>query len=179
LDFELHLGAELPRPARIAEIISDNLQQLGIRIRPNVKAQRRVEQLVFEEANFDMYLMGNNYWPDPDFLFFEWFSDPPIPSWNAEAEGYVNPELNAVLLAQRQTVDPAQRLELAQQAQRILAEDLPVVVTLHSGAIQAFRMDRFEGWDLQEGIYSTRTTRNIRGRSLPETSPRSQTEDGR
>ncbi len=83
----------------------------------------------------------------PQFMIFNgWFQDYPDPQnwlsvvWNcdstfAQAAGYCNEEFDRLTAIGDTTVDPAQRLEAYQQAERILIADAPGVFVYHPAGL--------------------------------------------
>jgi peptide/nickel transport system substrate-binding protein len=75
-----------------------------------------------------------------------------IPSGTSES-GYSNPEYDKLYDEQGVTVDPAKRKELINKMQEILMRDVPYIIPYYRQASEAYRTDRFQGWNIDpEGI---------------------------
>jgi peptide/nickel transport system substrate-binding protein len=164
LQFELLTLSAIPDYVRAAEVIKENLKPVGIEIDVRSMETNTVINIVYGSpvGEYDLYIMGCGYEADPDAcLYLEFYSDPPIPQWTADAQAYGNSTLNELLKQQRVEPDLQKRKELIWDIQEILADDLPMVVLFHRVGIVAHRTDRFEGWDDEQGIYSQFTSLNV------------------
>jgi len=72
---------------------------------------------------------------------------------------YNNPEYNRLVNRMKNTSNPAEIKELAYRMQDILATDIPTVPVCTTDTIVAYRNDRFTGWDVGPGYYSTLNAR--------------------
>lgn len=164
LEFELLTLSAIPDYVRAAEVIKENLEPVGVEINVRAMETNTVINIVYGSpvGEYELYIMGCGYEADPDAcLYLEFYSDPPIPQWNADAEAYGNSTLNELLRQQRVEPDLQQRKELIWDIQEILADDLPIIVLFHRVGIVAHRTDNFEGWDDEQGIYSHFTALNV------------------
>jgi peptide/nickel transport system substrate-binding protein len=115
--------------ADIATIVQANLAEMGVRVkiegyaRPTMRAR-------LDKANFDM---ATGFWtpdyPDADMFTWFWFY-----SKNGGLAGnrsfYSNPRMDQLVVAQRQEPDPAKRMQMFRQIQKIAVDDA-VYVYLH------------------------------------------------
>jgi peptide/nickel transport system substrate-binding protein len=98
-----------------------------------------------DKADFDM---ATGFWtpdyPDADMFTWFWFY-----SKNGGLAGnrsfYVNPQMDRLVVAQRQETDPAKRLALFRQIQKIAVEDA-VYVYLHQAIYRIPMRDRVQGY---------------------------------
>lgn len=164
LEFELLTLSAIPDYVRAAEVIKENMEPVGVKINVKAMETNTVINIVYGSpvGEYELYIMGCGYEADPDAcLYLEFYSDPPIPQWNADAEAYSNSTLNELLRQQRVEPDLQRRKELIWRIQEILADDLPIIVLFHRVGIVAHRTDKFEGWDDEQGIYSHFTALNV------------------
>ena len=119
------------------------LNEIGIPLRANLTGFNVIVEKVFDQQDFDMWILGWALEPFPDYLesFFH--------SKHSELEGYNpggynNPEFDRLaeqLLAETD-------LEMARQQvfemQAFLAEDLPYVVLFDTPIVETFRSERVE-----------------------------------
>lgn len=171
LEFELLTLSAIPDYVRAAEVIKENMEPVGVKVNVRAMETNTVINIVYGSpvGEYELYIMGCGYEPDPDAsLYLEFFTDPPIPQWNADAQAYSNSTLNELLKAQRVESDHETRKELVYEIQEILADDLPIIVLFHRVGIAAHRIDEFEGWDDEQGIYSMFTGLNVHLPPEPE-----------
>ncbi len=114
-----------PERIRIAQAIAGQLGEIGIDL-----SIRSLEFGTFFEdirqGNFQMYGLTWVGVIEPDLLHYALHSAS-IPPSGANRGRNQDPVLDQLLLAARETVDPKSRKELYHQAQRRIAEQLPVI----------------------------------------------------
>jgi peptide/nickel transport system substrate-binding protein len=110
---------------RIAEVFQENLAAVGIGL-----DIRSYEWATFyadiRRGNFELYALAWVGVSDPDVYFRIFHSSMRPPAGNNRGE-YSNRRMDALLEAARRTADRALRRRLYARAQRLAAEDLPVV----------------------------------------------------
>ncbi len=115
----------------VAKVIREDLRRVGIRL-----TIRPAEWGVFfhdvQTGNFEIYTLTSAAIADPDFLRWLLGSEnvPPDGS-SSNRGGYRNPELDRWLANGAAELDPAARVAIYAEAQRIVARDLPVVPLWH------------------------------------------------
>ena len=67
---------------------------------------------------------------------------------------YTNPEADKLLAEYKTTVDPAKRLELSHQLQRIVYDDLPVISMYYGGLWGLYNDAKFTGWPDADDPYA-------------------------
>ncbi|MDR7452665.1 MAG: ABC transporter substrate-binding protein [Armatimonadota bacterium] len=130
--------------ADIATIVQANLAEIGIRVkiegyaRPTMRAK-------LDKADFDM---ATGFWtpdyPDADMFTWFWFY-----SKNGGLAGnrsfYSNPRMDELVVAQRQEPDPAKRMQLFRQIQKIAVDDA-VYVYLYQPVYRIAMRSRVQGY---------------------------------
>ncbi|HUF43551.1 MAG TPA: ABC transporter substrate-binding protein [Verrucomicrobiae bacterium] len=110
---------------RIAEALKDQLLQVGIELEI-----RSYEWGTFfsdvRKGNFHLYSLAWVGVTDPD-IFYHIFHSQSVPPNGDNRGRYANPELDRLLEKGRAAADMAERKRIYQQAQRIIADDLPYV----------------------------------------------------
>lgn len=98
---------------------------------------------IFTEQNFDMYILGWSLGIFPSFLNDFWTTEQAVPDGN-NAGGYSNPEFDALAykLLTCETYEACK--EIDNQAQDMLATELPYVLLFDTGITEAFRNDFLE-----------------------------------
>jgi peptide/nickel transport system substrate-binding protein len=94
---------------------------------------------------------------DPDALYY-FFHSPGPKGFGASISGYTNPKFDQIV-EQATTKEVAQRKPLFYDAERILAEEAPVIVFYYPDGDYAFRPAAYNGWvsDLGHGIFTKRS----------------------
>jgi peptide/nickel transport system substrate-binding protein len=148
LEYRLY-AEELGSAARILEIISGNLAEIGISAPPTLMDGDSLYDLLEPDWDFDMILWGWGWDPDPDFAVFCFTCDS-IADYLSDC-GYCNEEYDEIYYEQGVTLDPEERKQLIWEAQEILFEDRPYINLVYPPTIQAYRSDRFTFTDFAGG----------------------------
>jgi peptide/nickel transport system substrate-binding protein len=148
LEYRLY-AEELGSSARILEIISGNLAEIGISAPPTLMDGDSLYDLLEPDWDFDMILWGWGWDPDPDFAVF-CFTCESIADYLSDC-GYCNEEYDAIYFEQGVTLDPEERKQLIWEAQETLFEDRPYINLVYPPTIQAYRSDRFTFTDFSGG----------------------------
>jgi len=141
-------------PVALAEFIANSLKDVGVDI-----DLRRIDLV----TNFGVKLSGNfdllvTLYPgpsgvgpsgDPEVLRGVFHSEPPNPFH--KTTGYANPQVDRLIDAQRYTNDLAERKRVVGQIQRIVADDLPVLMLYYTTFFYAFRKSVFDQWYFTPG----------------------------
>jgi len=149
LEYRLYAG-ETGTNARVLEIISDGLAQIGISAPPTLMDGDSLYDLLAPDWDFDMILWGWWWDPDPDFAI-QCFTCIQAEAGGLSDCGYCNEELDAIYHQQAITLDREERRELIWEAQRTLFEDRPYITLVYPPLIQAYRGDRFTFTDFSGG----------------------------
>lgn len=160
LTFALTVAANEPQQLRSAQLVSQQVQAVGVRmnvesIDPATLRQRR------GAGNYDSFItnLESHAQVDPDALFF--FFRSPVPnSPSASSFGaYSNPQFDQILNRARVTVDVDERKRLLNEAQRIFAQDAPAQVLVYPQGDYAYRTAAYTGWiaDPGQGILTKRS----------------------
>ncbi|WLD92022.1 ABC transporter substrate-binding protein [Alkalihalobacillus sp. AL-G] len=146
-----------PLRIRTAEIITEWLNEIGIKTEVRAMDATTVDSLVWPEfdvskgRNFDLAMWG---WSStlqlfPDRLVELFHSDPAIGSVNIG--GYSSEQFDQMAQELSATVDPGQRKEIILQMQKFVAEDFPIVPLYYSEIINAFNPNVYDGYAFQLG----------------------------
>jgi peptide/nickel transport system substrate-binding protein len=132
--------------ARILEIISDGLLEIGISAPPTVMDEDSLIGL-YPDFDFDLIYWGWGLDPDPDFAMLIFTCDERAEGgWNDS--GYCDEEFDEMYFEQAVTVDHQARRQLIWDMQAKLYEERPYIMTVYLPNIQAYRSDRFTGFGL-------------------------------
>ncbi len=120
-------------------------QEIGLPVEAVPTGFNLISERVFDLQDFDMYLMGWSLGNPafPDYLYYFWHSSQTeLGGFNAN--GYVNPEFDALAERFLATNDLEEARELCFRMQEILAIDLPYVVLFDTMIAEAYRADMIE-----------------------------------
>lgn len=122
---ELESVADLERQ-QYSELIQRQLARVGIKV--NLKPREAVTIIRdWVTANYDMITFGLGNEPDPDTILYRRFHSSMIPPAGVNAN-YKNPRVDQLLDEARRTTDPNRRKQLYSQAQKIIVEDVPIII---------------------------------------------------
>jgi peptide/nickel transport system substrate-binding protein len=148
LEYRLY-GTDTASNARILEIISDGLAQVGISAPPTLMDEDSLIGL-YPDFDFDLIYWGWGLDPDPDFAMLIFTCDQREEGGWSDS-GYCDEEFEEMYLEQGITVDHEARRQLIWKMQEKLFEDRPYIMLTNYKSIQAYRSDRFTGFGLEAG----------------------------
>jgi peptide/nickel transport system substrate-binding protein len=130
---------------RLGIVVQSQLRNAGIKM--NIEQLEPATLLSQTPRGEHDAILISYGWPDADVLYF-FFHSSRLPTTNRVH--YANPQVDRLLEEGRVTVDPAKRLEVYKQLQRILLQDVPWVplasslsVNLNQPAIHDVYYDRY------------------------------------
>lgn len=135
--------------ARTLEIISNGLSQIGISAPPTLMDEDSLIGL-FPAFDFDLMYWGWGLDPDPDFAMLIFTCDQREEGGWSDS-GYCNDEFEQMYAEQAITVDHEARRQLIWDMSAKLFEERPYIVLSYVKNIQAYRSDRFTGFNLEPG----------------------------
>jgi peptide/nickel transport system substrate-binding protein len=123
--FSLTIGAGANYAAQVqaAEMIKEQLQQIGIDVTPNPQEWGTYIDTVITNKNFDAAIIGWIGAIDPDDWLYARFHTGE--QWNTT--GYSNPEVDRLLEEGRALTDESQRREIYNQAEELIVSEAPFV----------------------------------------------------
>jgi peptide/nickel transport system substrate-binding protein len=81
-------------------------------------------------------------------------------AWNTSR--YQNPEYDSLVQKVNTTFDTEERKEYVDKAQEMLAQDVPMVMTVYASYLGAYRNDKFSGWNPGVGTKPLSSLVNLR-----------------
>jgi peptide/nickel transport system substrate-binding protein len=118
-----------------AEAFIDAMSKLGITIKARkVTYQESVALQFGKHDDYDILVAswGSDF-PDPSGNLRPNFASENIAAGGANASAYQNAQVDALLAKQNTLTDKAERAKLLIEAQKLIAEDAPVIVTAYPG----------------------------------------------
>ena len=98
---------------------------------------------MFDEQNFDMYILGWSLTIFPDYLY-DFFHSSRAALGDNNAGGYTNPEFDMLADGIKSCTSFDQCKQIAVQLQQLLSTELPYVLLFDTGIIETYRSDTVE-----------------------------------
>jgi peptide/nickel transport system substrate-binding protein len=134
-----------------APFVSAWLEDIGIRTEVTAMSSGRLGNEL-NAGTYDLFHWGWIPDPDPDSIlsYFQCDQRPPDGrTYGNNDTYYCNPEYDRLYQQQRTTLDPAERIEIVHEMQRIFYEDAAYAVLWYPPTFQAYRTDTFTGYQSQ------------------------------
>ena len=132
-----------PLRSTFATWIEQYLTEFGIPVTAELTGFNVIVERVFEQQDFDMYMLGWSLTIFPDFLRDFFHSDRAVPGDN-NAGAYSNPEFDELSDQIKTCTDLSECQEISVQLQQVLAEEVPYVLLFDTGIVEAYRSDVLE-----------------------------------
>ena len=144
LTFRLTYPSDSDSLSRQAEIISGQWGQVGVAVQIQGNDPNTLSSICCQAFDYDALMWGGSSDPDPQSLLRLLLCSE-IPNGINRA-GYCNPAYDALYAQQGVEADPARRLGILHELQRIAFEDVPHIITYYPQRYVAYRTDTFSGW---------------------------------
>jgi peptide/nickel transport system substrate-binding protein len=149
LNFRMNWPSDSTNAPRMSELLAAMWAEVGVATELQALDADALTSICCPTFDFDVILWGWGSDPDPNFLLSVMLTDE-IPTGNSET-GYSNPDYDAIYLEQAVTLDQQARIDLVWEMQRIVFEDVVYIIPFYAQSVQAFRTDRFTGWQIDAG----------------------------
>ena len=136
---------------KTAELVKEYLREVGIDVRITSQDQATADATT-REGRYELALIGYGYASDPDSLRTQ-FSSKLAPTSFASVHGYDNATFEDLAARQLTAVDQKERIRLAQEMQRVLADDLPIINLYVASRMVIFKKGSVENWFYGGGTY--------------------------
>ncbi|MDQ3897091.1 MAG: ABC transporter substrate-binding protein [Actinomycetota bacterium] len=163
LEFSVLVSSFEPTDLRAVQLASQQVSRIGVKLNaealdPATLRARRTGP-PGQPPPYDAYMstLESHGHVDPDALYY-FFHSPGPKGFGASIAGYTNPRFDQIV-EQATTKDVADRKPLLYDAQRLLAEEAPVIVFYYPDGDYAYRPSAYEGWvsDKGHGIFTKRS----------------------
>ena len=144
LTLRLNFPTDSDTAPRLAELLKGWWGELGVSIEITGLDPDTLTSVCCPTFDYDVIIWGWGSDPDPGFLLSVLTCDE-VPTGTSET-GYCNPEYDQLFADQAVATDPAARRDIIVEMQRITLEDVPYIIPYYPQATQAYRTDRFTGW---------------------------------
>ncbi len=145
LDFKLVALADYPDEVNAAKMIVPYLKAVGVKARLEIMDEGAFNDILYNNQGVDMYVWAWGGDLDPSFQLSAFTTDQIL---NNNDSCYSNPEYDKLFAEQSATIDRARRVDIVHQMEQILYRDDPYVVLYYAMNLQAYRADRWTGWQL-------------------------------
>jgi len=145
LDFKLVGLSDYADEVNAAKMIVPYLKSVGIKARLEVMDEGAFNDILYGNHGVDMYVWAWGGDLDPSYQLSGFTTDQIL---NNNDSCYSNPEYDKLFAEQSTTVDRARRVAVVHQMEQILYNDDPYVVLYYAANLQAYRADRWTGWQL-------------------------------
>jgi peptide/nickel transport system substrate-binding protein len=144
LTFRFSYPTDIDTGARETELIQGWWGEIGVKAEIQGLDPDTLTSVCCPTFDYDVILWGWGSDPDPGFLLGVLLCDE-VESGFSES-GYCNPAYDELYSQQAAEPDRAKRRELIVEMQRIALEDVPYIIPYYDLDTQAYRNDRFVGW---------------------------------
>ena len=148
LDFRLLWANDTPDAPRMAELLSQNWRQIGVKVQSQTFEPDALVALCCPAFDYDVIIWGWETDPDPNILL-NVMTSAAIPNGSSES-GYSNPLYDALYAQQSVELDPKKRQALVWEMQKMVFDDVVYIVPYYAQTAQAYRTDRFTGWIIDQ-----------------------------
>ncbi|MFB3738334.1 MAG: ABC transporter substrate-binding protein [Candidatus Velamenicoccus archaeovorus] len=145
LKFRFILRSDSPSTTAMGKLIVGWVKQIGIQLSPVSYTDGKLIDAWYAN-DYDMYIWGWGPDPDPDFILSTYTADQ-CGAWSDTC--WSDPTYNQLYEAQRTATDPDQRKQIIDQMQQLFYEQIPEVVLEYGNDLQAWRSDRWTGFQFQ------------------------------
>jgi peptide/nickel transport system substrate-binding protein len=151
LEFRYYVQTNDQATVKAAPFVRAWLEDIGIRAEVTAMTSGRLGDEI-NAGTYDLFHWGWFPDPDPDAILQNFTCDDRPP--NAQTYGdndpyYCNPEYDRLYEEQFSTLDPERRFEIIHQMQELYYNDAAYAVLWYAPLFQAYRSDRFTGFQPQ------------------------------
>lgn len=148
LTFRFNFPTDSDSAPREAEILASQWGAIGVGIEIQGLDADTLTSVCCPAFDYDVIMWGWGSDPDPQFLLGVLLCSE-ISTGFSES-GYCNPDYDELYDQQAVETDPAVRLEVIHEMQRIALEDVPYIIPYYSASYVAWRTDTFTGWSFDD-----------------------------
>ncbi|MBK8905176.1 MAG: ABC transporter substrate-binding protein [Anaerolineaceae bacterium] len=149
LNFRMNWPSDSTNAPRMAELLASMWAEVGVGTQLQALDPDALTSICCPTFDFDVILWGWGSDPDPNFLLSVMLTEE-IPTGNSET-GYSNPTYDELYREQAVELDQDARIDIVWEMQRIVHEDVVYIIPFYSQSVQAYRTDRFTGWQTDAG----------------------------
>jgi peptide/nickel transport system substrate-binding protein len=151
LSFRYYTQTNDQNTIKAAPFVKEWLSQIGIETKVEAMSSGKLGDEI-NAGTYDLFHWGWIPDPDPDSAL-SWFTcEQRPPDGNTYGNNdayYCNPEYDRMFTEQRTTLDPTERFTIVHEMQRLYYDDSAYAVLWYAPIFQAYRTDRFTGYQPQ------------------------------
>ena len=156
---ELRVSTANDQFVRTAELVRENLSDIGIDVEVVAAENTATLDAVFTNWDFEAAIYSMPLGPEPSLQLPAWLGETGINhAFFSNAGGYTNPEVDALTLEAQATVDVDERTALYGEIQEIVMADLPMVPLWEPVFISGYRSEFGNAFTAPDDRYLTFTT---------------------
>jgi peptide/nickel transport system substrate-binding protein len=144
LTLRLNFPTDIDEAPRLAELLKGWWGELGVAVEITGLDSDTLTSVCCPTFDYDVIIWGWGSDPDPGFLLSVLTCDEV--STGTSETGYCNARYDELFYEQGVTTDPAARRDIIIEMQQITLEDVPYIIPYYQQATEAYRTDRFTGW---------------------------------
>ena len=144
LTFRLNYPTDNDEHPRVSDTLSGWWQEIGVKVEIQGLDSDALTSVCCPSFDYDVMLWSWTSDPDPESLLGVMLCTE-IASGYSET-GFCDPEYDELYDQQLVELDPAARRKIIVDMQRIALEQVPYIIPWYYPRIQAYRSDRFSGW---------------------------------
>jgi peptide/nickel transport system substrate-binding protein len=148
LEWEFVLPNDNTARVRAADLISGWLNQIGISAEPTVLTVGKMTD-VWYANDYDVQMWGWGPDPDPDFILSTFVTNQ-CGVWSDTC--WSDPAYDKLYKEQQSARSPEERQAIIHEMQQIWYRDLPQIVLWNDSDLQAYRSDRWEGFQFEPAV---------------------------
>jgi peptide/nickel transport system substrate-binding protein len=154
LSFRLYGRSDSPDSQKSVQFIKGYLAAVGVETNVKIVSEDALTELI-GQGNYDMFEWGWVVEPDPNYQLSTFtcasrsYKQDGVITANLSDSFYCNPAYDKLNEQQQVTTDDAQRTDIVKQMQQMLYDDTPYIITYYYDDLEAYRSDRFTGFQPQ------------------------------
>jgi len=146
LAFRFYFPSDSPESPRAAELIGRAWSRLGVRLDRRALDSNALAAARTPAFDYDLIFWAWSTDLDPSFILSVMASD--ALSQGANDSGWSDPEYDDLFVRQGRERDITERVRMVHRMQEIALRDVVYIVPFYPDTAQAFRRDRFRGWQV-------------------------------
>jgi peptide/nickel transport system substrate-binding protein len=154
LSFRLYGRSDSPDSQKSVQFIKGYLAAVGVETNVKIVSEDALTEYI-GQGNYDMFEWGWVVEPDPNYQLSTFtcssrsYKQGGVITANLSDSFYCNPAYDKLNDQQQVTTDVAQRTDIVNQMQQMLYDDTPYIITYYYDDLEAYRSDRFTGFQPQ------------------------------
>lgn len=163
LEFEVLVSSFEPESVRALQLAARQVQQIGVRLQPEALDPAALNERTSPgpdgPPDYDAQMAGFDWHAhtDPDNLYF-FFHSPGERGIGKVFTGWSNSRFDQ-LVERAAGMSAQDRTPLMHEAQRIMADEVPLLTFWYRDGVHAYRSDAYDGWitDFGHGVFTKRS----------------------